>query len=202
MPAKIKPSAIPNGPFVAIDFETADRGSDSACAVGLSRVEGMEIVARKVMLLRPPRPYFVFTYIHGITWRDVKDSPTFADAWPELSRFLEGIDFLAAHNASFDRRVLETCCFRAGLAVPGTPFLCTLQVSRRTWRLPSNKLPDVCSHLGVSLKHHDAGSDADACAQIVIAAKRHAVQNASMVTAGDTIQLESMSNTKSGVFRR
>jgi len=27
-------------PFVAIDFETADHGADSACAVGLARVEG------------------------------------------------------------------------------------------------------------------------------------------------------------------
>lgn len=187
MPRKIKPLAIPDGPFVAIDFETADRGSDSACAVGLTRVEGSEIVARKVMLLRPPRPYFVFTYIHGITWGDVQDAPTFAEAWPEVSRFVESVEFLAAHNASFDRRVLEMCCFRAGLTVPETPFLCTLQVSRKTWRLRSNKLPDVCSHLGVSLKHHDAGSDADACAQIVLAAKQYALQIASAVPNVDVI---------------
>jgi DNA polymerase-3 subunit epsilon len=185
MPGRIKPTAIPDGPFVAIDFETADRGSDSACAVGLSRVEGTEIVARKVMLLRPPRPYFYFTYIHGITWGDVKDSPTFAEAWPELSRFMEGAHFLAAHNAMFDRRVLETCCCRAGLPVPETPFLCTVQVSRKTWRLRSNKLPDVCTHLGISLKHHDASSDADACAQIVVAAKRHLLQVASPVSEID-----------------
>jgi DNA polymerase-3 subunit epsilon len=185
MPGRIKPTAIPDGPFVAIDFETADRGSDSACAIGMTRVEGSEIVARKVMLLRPPRQYFTFTYIHGITWSDVKDSPTFAEAWPELSRFIEGARYLAAHNAMFDRRVLEMCCIRAGLAVPETPFLCTVQVSRKTWRLRSNKLNDVCSHLGVALKHHDAGSDADACAQIVIAAKRHLLQVASPVAEID-----------------
>jgi DNA polymerase III subunit epsilon len=187
MPGRIRPTAIPDGPFVAIDFETADRGSDSACAIGMARVEGSEIVARKVMLLRPPRQYFTFTYIHGITWSHVKDSPTFAEAWPELSRFMEGAHFLAAHNASFDRRVLESCCFRSGLSIPETPFLCTVQVSRKTWRLHSNKLNDVCSHLGVALKHHDAGSDADACAQIVIAAKRHIVQTASAVPEIDAI---------------
>jgi DNA polymerase-3 subunit epsilon len=187
MPRRIKPLAIPDGPFVAIDFETADYDSDSACAVGLSRVEGSEIVARKVMLLRPPRPYFIFTYIHGITWGHVKDSPTFAEAWPELSRFLDGVEFLAAHNASFDRRVLEACCLQARVSVPQTPFLCTVQVSRKTWRLRTNKLPDVCSHLGLSLKHHDAGSDADACAQIVIAAKLHALKNASAVAVADVI---------------
>ncbi|HLW67500.1 MAG TPA: 3'-5' exonuclease [Gemmataceae bacterium] len=178
---RIKPLNIPDGPFVAIDFETADRGSDSACAIGMARVEGSEIVARKVMLLRPPRQYFTFTYIHGITWSDVKDSPTFAEAWPELRRFMEGAHFLAAHNAMFDRRVLECCCLQASLDVPQTPFLCTLHLSRKTWRLRSNKLNDVCAHLGVALRHHDAGSDADACAQIVIAAKRHVSQMASAV---------------------
>src|SRR5881628_3812715 len=102
-------------PFVAIDFETADRGSDSACAVALMRVEGMEIVERRAWLLKPPRPYFLFTYVHGITWHDVKDAPTFAEAGPEMRLMLDGAQCLAAHNAYFGRRVLETCCFAAGL---------------------------------------------------------------------------------------
>ena len=35
------PAPLPpfDRPFVAIDFETADHGPDSACAVGLVRVE-------------------------------------------------------------------------------------------------------------------------------------------------------------------
>ena len=40
-----KPSAAPPC-FVAIDFETADHGNDSACALGLVRVVGTEIVER------------------------------------------------------------------------------------------------------------------------------------------------------------
>jgi DNA polymerase-3 subunit epsilon len=31
-------------------------------------------------------------------------------------------------------------------------------------------LPDVCRRLGIGLIHHDPGSDAEACARIVIAA--------------------------------
>ena len=42
-------------PFVAIDFETADYGPDSACAVALVRVEGSRIVRRSYFLIRPPR---------------------------------------------------------------------------------------------------------------------------------------------------
>ena len=44
--------------FAAIDFETADRGPDSACAVGAVRVVGTRIVKRVRYLIRPPRPAF------------------------------------------------------------------------------------------------------------------------------------------------
>ena len=69
--------------FVAIDFETADHGADSACAVGLVRVEDWAIVARESRLIRPPRRYIRFTYIHGITWAEVEGAPIFAKIWPQ-----------------------------------------------------------------------------------------------------------------------
>jgi DNA polymerase-3 subunit epsilon len=161
-----------SGNFVAIDFETADYGSDSACAVALVRVAGLEIVERRVQLLRPPRRHFHFTYIHGITWDHVADCPTFAEAWPELAGMLEGADQLAAHNASFDRGVLHTCCQSAGQLPPKLPFICTMQLARRTWGIYPTKLSDVCRRLGLPLRHHDPASDAEACARIVIAARR------------------------------
>ena len=174
MPRARKPAPVvlppPDRPFVAIDFETADYGADSACAVGLVRVEGLAVVRRETVLIRPPRPRILFTSIHGITWAKVKDAPTFAEAWPGLAPLLDGAAALAAHNAPFDRRVLAACCAAAGLAVPTAPFLCTVQVARRTWGLPRNDLPSVCRRLGIGLRHHDAGSDAEACARILIAA--------------------------------
>jgi DNA polymerase-3 subunit epsilon len=159
-------------PFVAIDFETADRGGDSACAVALVRVEGLQVVRREVRLIRPPRRSFPFTYIHGIRWQDVADAPTFAEAWPGLCDVLDGAAFLAAHNAPFDRRVLTACCAMAGLSPPTHPFLCTVQLARRTWNVRPTKLPDVCRHLGIGLDHHSVASDAEACARIVIAAQQ------------------------------
>ncbi len=158
--------------FVAIDFETADRGSDSACAMALVRVEGLRIVERRACLLRPPRRRFLFTYVHGITWEDVADASPFSEVWPELSRFLNGAAFLAAHNASFDQSVLNACCRAAGLLPPRLPFTCSMELARRTWRIYPTKLPDVCAHLGFPLRHHDPASDAEACARIVIEANR------------------------------
>ena len=173
----------PLGAFVAIDFETADYLPDSACAVGLVRVEGMQIVQRATVLIRPPRQRFIFTYIHGITWAMVAEQPCFAEAWPQLAPILDGAEFLAAHNAHFDRRVLSACCAAAGLTVPEQSFVCSLQLARRTWRERYNDLASVCLRLGIGLKHHDAGSDAEACARIVIAARAAANENAARPVA-------------------
>ena len=41
--------------YVALDFETADYQPDSACAVGLAKVRGGEVVDTLYSLIRPPR---------------------------------------------------------------------------------------------------------------------------------------------------
>ncbi|WP_286191166.1 3'-5' exonuclease [Synechococcus sp. FACHB-909] len=156
--------------FVALDFETADQGRDSACSIALVRVEGRTIVRREHHLIRPPRRTFQFTSIHGISWSQVADAPSFAELWPQLAACLDGAQFIAAHNASFDAGVLRACCEQAGLRPPAQPFVCTVQVARQAWNLRPTKLPDVCRHLGLPLQHHDALSDAEACAGIVLAA--------------------------------
>jgi DNA polymerase-3 subunit epsilon len=158
--------------FVALDFETADRGPDSACSIAMVRVEGSRVVARCRRLIRPPRPYFEFTYIHGITWRDVAGEPGFKEVWSREQGILDGAQFIAAHNAPFDSRVLEACCGRAGIRAPRAPFLCTVRLARKVWNIRPTRLPDVCIRLGLPLKHHDALSDAEACAGIVIAARK------------------------------
>jgi DNA polymerase-3 subunit epsilon len=113
-----------------------------------------------------------FTAIHGITWEQVSAKPRFAQVWQELDDLLDGASFLAAHNAPFDRGVLAACCATAGLEPPALPFVCTVQLARRTWNMHPTKLPNVCERLGIALHHHNPLSDAEACAGIVIAAAR------------------------------
>jgi DNA polymerase-3 subunit epsilon len=157
--------------FVALDFETADYGRDSACAIALVRVEGDEIVSRRTRLIRPPRRRFLFTELHGISWQDVVAEPTFSGVWQHLGPTLDGADFLAAHNAPFDHGVLRACCVGAGITLPAAPFTCTVRWSRRTFGLRHANLPNVCRHLGIPLRHHDPASDAEACARIMIAVR-------------------------------
>jgi len=157
--------------FVAIDFETANHGRDSACSVGLVKVEGGKITEKIVRLIRPPSRAFVFTYIHGLAWGDVAEASDFGGIWPKIEPLFRGAEYLAAHNASFDQGVLSACCRKHKLSPPDLPFRCSMQVARREWGIYPTKLPDVCRHLKIKLNHHEALSDALACAKIMMAAK-------------------------------
>jgi DNA polymerase III subunit epsilon len=156
--------------FTAIDFETANERRDSACAVGVVRVEAGAIVRRYSRLLRPPTRRFEFSWLHGIRWEDVAAAPTFASIWPELRDLCAGVDFVAAHNASFDAGVLDACCDRARVTRLRTRYECTVALARKTWGIYPTRLDIVAARLGVPLRHHDAASDAEACARIVLLA--------------------------------
>ena len=168
------------GAFVAIDFETANRSPSSACALSVVRVEGQRIAGKSVSLIRPPTSQFEFSHIHGITWEHVAAKRAFADVWKTLVPMIEGAEFLAAHNARFDRDVLVACCRNARIAIPNHPFVCTVELARLKWNLYPTKLPNVCEFLGLPLRHHDPLSDAAACAEIVLAAG-----GGTRATAGD-----------------
>jgi DNA polymerase-3 subunit epsilon len=165
---------------VAIDFETANRSPSSACALSVVRVEGQRIAGKSVSLIRPPTSQFEFSHIHGITWEHVAAKRAFADVWKTLVPMIEGAEFLAAHNARFDRDVLVACCRNARIAIPNHPFVCTVELARLKWNLYPTKLPNVCEFLGLPLRHHDPLSDAAACAEIVLAAG-----GGTRATAGD-----------------
>jgi DNA polymerase-3 subunit epsilon len=156
--------------FTAIDFETANRYRNSACAIGLVRVERGRIVRRGYHLIRPPFRRFEFTDLHGIDWAAVRGEPSFGELWPDLADYFEGVDFVAAHNASFDAGVLRATSAWYGVDVPEVEFECTVRLARASWGLRPTTLRHVADYLGLSLQHHHAGSDAEACARIVLAA--------------------------------
>jgi len=90
-----------------------------------------------------------------------------------------GVDFVAAHNAAFDEGVLRACCARSGIAPGGLRFECTVKMARRELGIWPTGLKVVAERLGVRLEHHDAASDAAACAEIVMRARdRHSAHAA------------------------
>ncbi len=169
--------------FTAIDFETANSSSASACAVGLARVRDGRVVETAGWLIQPPpghdRFFEINVGIHGITAADVAEAPGWSAQLSDLLDFA-GDDILVAHNAGFDMTVLRRACEATGDAYPAFRYLCSLQVARKTYELDSYRLPMAAAAAGfLDFAHHDASADALACAHIVIdAAARAQAQDA------------------------
>ena len=172
--------------FVALDFETANRFRHSACAISIVTVKSGNISDVYTRLIRPPELRFEFSYIHGITAADVINAPSFADIHDEVMELLRDAEYVAAHNASFDRSVMTAACNKWGLKLTPLSWQCTVKLARSVWGLYPTNLPAVCQHLGIDLVHHDATSDATACARIVVEAARRYPS-----TAGNGLQLTS-----------
>ena len=226
--------------IVTIDFETAKGGTNadntSACALALTTIQDYEIVRTEYFLIRPPSVYFEpgNVSVHDITWDDVKNEKSFGELIPEFNRIFEGAQYIAAHNAKFDKQVLLRCyaynnwCDKNRAQVieetkitgdqelseelnkrweaMSNPekakystfdyrrfnFICTVKMSRKVWGkitatddegnvlvepitaavVKNNRLPVVCKSLDIPLVHHNARSDAEACAHIILKASR------------------------------
>ncbi len=164
--------------FTAIDFETANSHPSSACAVGLVRVRDGSVVERAEWLIRPPAGRDAFLpfniKIHGITPDMVEQSREWGEQLAELRDFI-GLDIAVAHNASFDMGVIRAACLETVSPTPKLKYLCSVQVSRKTYEIPSHRLPLAAAAAGFAeFAHHDALADAEACAAIISdAAKRH-----------------------------
>ncbi|KQO62840.1 exonuclease domain-containing protein [Curtobacterium sp. Leaf261] len=164
--------------FTAIDFETANGSSASACSVGLVKVRDGRIVDRTWWYIRPPQGHDAFlewnTRIHGIVETDVLDALGWAEQYADIVAFADG-DVLTAHNARFDMGVIAGGCAATGIALHPHRSMCSLQVARKTYTLDSYRLPVAAMAAGFEdFRHHDAMADAEACAAIMIhAAGRH-----------------------------
>lgn len=158
--------------FVALDFETASRERGSVCAIGLVNVINDEIVEEKYSLIRPATPYFdpQFEKIHGITWEDVKEEPTFAERWPELAEYFND-KLVIAHNAAFDINVLKDALDNYSLPYPTMKYNCTVSIAKKTWpEFLNHKLNTIAYQLDMEFEHHHALEDARMAANILLKA--------------------------------
>ncbi len=154
--------------YVAIDFETANNDAISACSIGLARVEDGKLLDSYYTLIKPPSTYFSprNIEIHGIQPHEVAQSPTFDQIWPDILLFI-GDDFLIAHNASFDVRIIRALLHHYELPIPGIRYTCTVRISRKVWpEFPNHRLTDLSRRFGFEYQAHHALEDALNCALI------------------------------------
>jgi DNA polymerase-3 subunit epsilon len=157
--------------FACIDFETTNSKRTSACQLGVALVAEGTVTQTRSWLVRPEP--FEFQKIvcskHGLTEDDLRDCPRFCDIWPEVSEFI-GSAPLVAHNAGFDMSVMRHTLEFYDFDVPRVNYLCTVQIARTLWSYPCNSLPFLAAVFDIPLEHHDAKSDANACAEILLRA--------------------------------
>ncbi len=93
--------------FIAIDFETANRKRESACAVGIAVVSNGVVVGQTSTLINPDSEFSPYNVaITGIRPEDVVGAPYFPEVWDVLSPVLAGRT-IVAHVATFDLGVLR-----------------------------------------------------------------------------------------------
>jgi DNA polymerase III epsilon subunit family exonuclease len=151
--------------FVIFDTETTgfSPAKDRLVEIGAVKVRNGKKLGEKTWLINPQRyiPSYVQA-VHHITPDMVKDSPTFADIYPEFLEFIDG-SVLIAHNAPFDIRFISAEAERAGMPAPKNGVLDSLALFR-TWypELKSHRVADLIDLFDIStagMHEHRATDD-------------------------------------------
>jgi len=147
--------------YTAIDFETAQGKRNSICQVGLVRVENQKVIEKLSILVRPPDNYYFYhnTKIHGLTSINTQNSPNFDVVWKQIEPFIKNQHVVAHNGFGFDFPVLNVTLAHYGIHTPEYEKHCTLKIFKK-------KLNLLCQEYRIPLNHHDALSDAMACAKL------------------------------------
>ena len=132
------------------------------------RVEGGRVVDTVNKLTQPPDNYYWyrFTEIHGICSTDTIGEPHFDAVWPEIRQYIQN-ECVVAHNGKFDFGCLKSTLEYYQLGIPDYQQECT-------YKIYGKRLNLLCEEHQIPLNHHDALSDAFACAELYM---RHLTGN-------------------------
>ena len=154
-----------------LDFETtglsADHG-DRPTEVAVVITRSRRVVDRFESLINPEReiPHFIVR-MNGITNAMVRSAPDAATVMRQLYEKVGGLP-IVAHNASFDRKFLETELKRIGKRHRNN-MACSMRVARRVYRdAPNHKLGTLAEHAGLTFsgRAHRAMADAEVTAKL------------------------------------
>ncbi len=164
--------------MIAIDFETAHSFESiflgecqPACSIALVQVEELTDPVPLFNSLIRPEPFYMdpsAEAIHGISLEDLADAPDFKTLWEKtpLGEILRSTDLLIAHNMKFDGTVLCDALNFYGIQIPDIQTADTLLMVRGTGWLKKHNLAECARYIGFPLDHHQAASDALACAAL------------------------------------
>lgn len=141
-------------PFCALDFETTqlpDSAKELAIIeIGAQRFLGKEWTAATFHTMVNPRcairPFD--SGVSGITNNMVVDKPSFLEVSEGLFSYIEDCVILA-HNASFDKRALESQCLRDSCIVPDNLYIDSIALMRKVAKLQSYSLESAAEYFAI-----------------------------------------------------
>lgn len=156
--------------FIAFDLEMPGQKDLRISAIGITVVEGGEIVGNYYHLVNPETEFDPFVIdLVGITPEMVENEPTFPEIWREIEDIMDS-GILVAHGAAGDLKTLCACLSHYGIKWKDKiPYLCTCDIGIAFYpHLEHYSLDFLCEHIGVDLNHHNALSDSEGCARLII----------------------------------
>lgn len=164
----------PADTFVVLDFETTGLSpdcGDRAIEIGAVKIVEGRFVERFQKLMNPGFAIsgFIAQYT-GITNAMLRNAAPCGDVMAEFHEFL-GDHNLVAHNASFDRKFLDSELAMISRSYTGC-FSCSMLLSRRMIQDAANhKLETLVRHLGIQTEgtFHRALYDAEMAGRIWLA---------------------------------
>ena len=163
--------------FVAFDLEMPGQKDLRISAIGITVVENGEIVENYFHLVNPETKFDPFVIdLVGITPEMVENEPTFPEIWREIEGIMSS-GILVAHGAPGDLRTLCACLDHYGIKWKDKiDYVCTCDASIALYPyLEHYSLDFLCRHMGFELDHHNALSDSEGCARVLIDHLRHGI---------------------------
>jgi DNA polymerase III epsilon subunit-like protein len=157
--------------YIVFDVETPNSRDDRMSAIGVTVVEGGEIVQEIGSLIDPEAWFDPFNIaLTGITPGMARRAPHHLKICGLYWSRSSPMEACIAHNAPFDMGVLAKCLRAYGICGRQTAdYACTVRMGRRCYPyLENHRLSTLCAHLDIELAHHRAESDSRACAELLL----------------------------------
>ena len=153
--------------FAIIDFETSglspDMGNRATEVAAVKVLDGVVVDRYQSLMNSGERISSRITEITGITNEMLEDAPDSDEVMEELVDFLDS-DYLVAHNATFDKKFLQSELSIAGIR-RRFDFTCSMNIARRVFpAAPNHKLETLIAYrkLTNGERFHRALADANA----------------------------------------
>lgn len=191
--------------FIAVDVETAGYDIASICQIGLAFVGFDGSITTYSAYIDPCTPFAAGnTRLHGIDAATVRHAPSFQMVLPDLRQLLEAYPLV--QHSRYDEKAFGAACQLARLPLLKSVWSDSVKIARQAWpELRGNGghgLANLKTVLGLHFRHHDAGEDARAAAEVVLKAEAAMGRKIKLLNSAQQLVFDFQSSERTQSVRR